>query len=339
MKSEVFKIAAVQAAPVFMDREATVEKACALIAEAAHGGARLAVLPEALIPGYPDWVWNLPAGKIAMNQGLYGRLLEQSVTIPSRTTDRLCATAKEAGIFVVVGINERNSATSGGSLFNTLLYIDDGGNILGHHQKLVPTLAERTIWAYGDPSTLQVYDTSLGILGGLTCWENYMPLARYTLYTQGISLYVAPTYDESTTWQASMRHIAREGRTYVIGCCMSCKKEDVLTGVPELAPYYEEVGEWVNSGNSLIVDPDGTVIAGPLYREEGILYAEVSGKKLRDTKWNLDVAGHYARPDVFSLWVQRSPNPIIRWNERHNAEDEDTAPPEDDGQEVTRGTR
>jgi len=327
METETFKVAAVQAAPVFMDREATVKKACALIAEATLNGARLAVLPEALIPGYPDWIWNLPAGKIAMNQELYGRLLRQSVTIPSETTDRLCAAAKEAGIFVVVGVNQRNSATSGGSIFNTLLYIDDGGNILGHHQKLIPTLAERTVWAYGDPSTLQVYDTPLGRLGGLTCWENYMPLARYTLYTQGISLYVAPTYDESDTWQASMKHIAREGRTYVIGCSMAYKKEHVLDQVPELAPYYEEVDEWINSGNSLIVDPDGEVLAGPLYREEGIIYAEISGKKLLDTKWNIDVAGHYARPDVFSLSVQSSPNPIIRWNDRHHAEDDDTAPP------------
>ena len=316
METEKFTIASIQAAPVFMDRDATVDKACRLIAEAAQNGARLAVLPEVFIPGYPDWIWNLPAGKIALNQALYGKLLEQSVTVPSEATERLCAAAKAAHIYVVVGINERNASASGGSLYNTQLFIDDEGNILGTHQKLVPTLSERTIWAFGDPSTLQLFDTPLGRLGGLTCWENYMPLARYTLYSQGINLYAAPTYDESTTWQATLRHIGREGRTYVIGCCMAYTKASVLDALPELAPYYESVGEWVNSGNSTIVDPDGTVLAGPLHQAEGILYAEVDPKKLQGTKWNLDVAGHYARPDVFSLSVQKSPNPIIHWNER-----------------------
>ena len=322
METETFTIASIQASPIFMDRDATVEKACRLIAEAAQNGARLAVLPEVFIPGYPDWVWNLPAGKMALNQSLYGRLLDQSVTIPSDATERLCSAAREAHIYVVVGINERNASASGGSLYNSLLYIDDEGNILGTHQKLVPTLSERTIWAYGDPSTLQLFDTPLGKLGGLICWENYMPLARYTLYTQGIALYAAPTYDESDTWQATLRHIGREGRTYVIGCCMAYRKEALLDALPELAPYYEGVGEWVNSGNSIIVDPDGTVLAGPLHQAEGILYAEVEPEKLRNTRWNLDVAGHYARPDIFSLSVQKSANPVIRWRE--------TEPPRDD---------
>jgi len=315
MDSEKYKIATIQATPVFMNREATVDKACRLIKEAADNGAKLALLPEAFIPGYPDWIWMVPAGKMALNQSLYGKLLQESVTIPSEATDKLCATAKANKIFVVVGVNERNTASSGGSIFNTLLYIDDEGNILGHHQKLVPTLSERTIWAYGDPGTLKVYDTRLGVIGGLICWENYMPLARYSLYSQGISLYNAPTYDESETWQGSMKHIAREGRTYVMGCCMAYKKEDILSALPELEPYYEDVEDWVNTGNSVIVDPDGTVVAGPLLKEEGILYAEVNRKKVLDTKWNLDVAGHYARPDVFKLTVQRSSNPVISWDE------------------------
>jgi len=323
METDIYKIAAIQAAPVFMNRDATVEKACSLIAEAAANGAKIALLPEAFVPGYPDWIWMVPAGKMELNQKLYGKLLQESVTIPSEATDRLCEAAKENKIFVVAGINERNTDSSGGSIYNTLLYIDDEGNIIGKHQKLVPTLSERTIWTYGDPSTLKVFDTSLGKIGGLICWENYMPLARFSLYTQGISLYNAPTYDESETWQGTMKHIAREGRTYVMGCCMAYRKEEILSALPELAPYYEDVGEWVNTGNSVIVDPDGLVIAGPLLKEEGILYAEVNNKIVLDKKWNLDVAGHYARPDVFKLSVQRSSNPMINWNEKPHLETEE----------------
>jgi nitrilase len=328
MEEEIFTVAAVQAAPVFMDRGATVEKACRLIAEAAGNGARLIVFPEAFIPAYPDWVWNLPAGKIAANRELYGKLLEASVSVPSEATERLCAAAKAAGAYVVVGIVERNSGESGNSLYNTRLYLDDTGNILGHHRKLIPTLSERTVWGYGGSGTMEVFETSLGKLGGLTCWENYMPLARYSLYAQGISLYVAPTYDESSTWQASLRHIGREGGTYVIGCCMAYRKADFLAALPELEPYYEEVGEWINSGHSMIVDPDGTILAGPLHREEGILYAEVSPGKLRETRWNLDVAGHYARPDIFSLTVKRAPTPLVRWEEA--AEEEEPPAPEEE---------
>ena len=327
MRHGPFKVASVQAAPVFMDREATVEKACRLIAEAAGNGARLIVLPEVFIPAYPDWIWNLPAGRIAENRALYGKLLEAAVAVPSEATQRLCAAAKAAGAYVVVGINERNDAESGRSLYNSRLYINDAGTILGCHRKLVPTLSERTVWGYGGTGSMELFDTPLGKLGGLTCWENYMPLARYSLYAQGISLYVAPTYDESRTWQASLQHIGREGGTYVIGCCMAYRKADLLAALPELEPYYETAGEWINSGHSMIVDPDGTILAGPLHQQEGILYAEVHPQKLRDTRWNLDVAGHYARPDIFSLTVRRSPTPMIRW-ETEAKPDETPPPPE-----------
>ncbi|MBN2250011.1 MAG: carbon-nitrogen hydrolase family protein, partial [Campylobacterales bacterium] len=207
MDETIFRVAAVQAAPVFFDREATVEKACRLIEEAAQNSARLIIFPEAFIPGYPDWIWNIPAGQISLNQELYGMLLEESVSVPSEDLEKLCLAAKKANAYVVMGINERNSEASGGSLSNTLLYISPEGTLLGKHQKLVPTLSERTIWKYGDPGTLEVYDTKLGKLGGLICWENYMPLVRYSLYAQGIDLYVAPTYDESGSWQATLRHI------------------------------------------------------------------------------------------------------------------------------------
>lgn len=306
MKDDTFTIAVIQASPVFMDRDATIEKLCKLILEAAHNGAKMVLLPEVFVPGYPDWIWNVSAGEMQLHQQLYSKLLEQSVTVPSEATERLCAAAKEGDIYVMVGINERNSENGGGSLYNTLLYIDAEGSIMGKHQKLVPTAPERTIWGYGDPEGIKVFDTPLCKVGGLTCWENYMPLVRYTLYKEGIELYLAPTYDEGEVWQSSMRHIAREGRTYVIGCCMVSKKEDILKSLPELKPYYESAGEWVNTGNSIIVDPNGDIIAGPLHKEEGILYADMDLKMLRGSKWNLDVAGHYARPDAFELVVRRT---------------------------------
>lgn len=312
MKKEKFGIAAIQASPVFMDLDATIEKACTLIKKAAKKGAELVVFPEAFVPGYPDWIWHIPPGDMALNQDLYAKLLEQSVTIGSAETDRLCKAAKKAGIYVVIGMNEKNSQASGGSIYNTLLFIDPEGNIFGHHQKLVPTAPERTIWAYGDASTVSVYETELCKVGGLICWENYMPLVRYALYAEGIEVYLAPTYDEGQTWNASMRHIAKEGRCFVSGCCMVLKKEDVLKKFPELEPYYRSVGKYINEGNSVIVDPNGEIMAGPLQAKEGILYAEVDLHMLRASKWNLDVAGHYARPDAFELTVRKRAAPIIR---------------------------
>lgn len=324
MSDRQFKIAAVQASPVYMDREATVEKACRLIAEAGGNGARLVVFPETFIPTYPDWVWNVPSGKISLNQRLYGELVKQSVTIPGPAVDRLCAAASNAGIYVVIGVNQRNVDASGGTLYNTMVYIGPGGGLLGYHQKLVPTAPERTVWAYGDPGTLEVFDTDLGRIGGLICHENYMPLVRYSLYGRGIEFYLAPTYDEGEAWQCTLRHIAREGRVFVIGCCMVLRREDVLSRFPQLEPYYAGRKEWINSGNSMIVNPNGKILAGPLDKEEGILYAEADMDILRGSKWNLDVAGHYARPDAFHLTVDKTPTPILSIREK-TPEPNDTA--------------
>jgi len=176
----------------------------------------------------------------------------------------------------------------------------------------VPTVSERTVWAYGDPSTLEVHDTEIGKMGGLICHENYMPLPRYSLYARGIEIYLAPTYDEGETWQSTLRHIGKEGRVYVVGCCMVLRKEDVLSRFPQLEPYYKDVAEWINAGNSMISDPDGNILAGPMSKEEGILYADVDPTVIRNTRWNLDVAGHYARPDAFQLTMRSTPTPILR---------------------------
>lgn len=307
-----FKVAAVQAAPVFLDREATIDKACELIAEAGSKGARLVVFPEAFIPSYPDWVWTIPSGEEGVLNELYTELLTNSVTIPSDATVRLCRTAKLANAYVVMGMSERNVEASGASLYNTLLYIDAQGEILGKHRKLVPTGGERLVWAQGDGSTLQVYDTPLGKLGGLICWENYMPLARYTMYAWGTQIYVAATWDHGQPWLSTLRHIAKEGRVYVIGCCIVMRKDDIPDHYTMKQKFYSEADEWINIGDSAIVNPDGEFIAGPVRKQEEILYAEIDPRMMQGPKWMLDVAGHYARPDVFQLTVHTDVRQMIR---------------------------
>ncbi|MEX0761409.1 MAG: carbon-nitrogen hydrolase family protein [Dehalococcoidia bacterium] len=306
-----FTVAAVQASPVFLDREATVDKACELILEAGRGGAALVAFPESFIPAYPDWAWAIPPGQAGMLNELYGELLANSVDIPGEATKKLGQAAKRAKAHVVMGVTERNTEASGGSLYNTLLYINDRGEIMGKHRKLVPTAAERLVWAQGDGSTLEVYDTPLGRLGGLICWENYMPLARYAMYAWGTQIYVAATWDRSDTWLATLQHIAKEGQVYVLGCCMALRKGDIPDRYDFKKQFYADAPEWINVGNSAILSPGGDFIVGPLSESEGILYAEVDPKRLSGPKWMLDVAGHYGRPDVFELIVHTEPRPMI----------------------------
>jgi nitrilase len=306
-----FTVAAVQAAPVFLDRDATIEKACNLIKEAGKNRARLVVLPEAFVPAYPDWVWVLQPGKHeSLHRKLYGELLDQAVDIPSPATDRLCKAAKEAKAYVAIGVNERNSESSGASIYNTLLYIGADGEIMGKHRKLMPTLAERLVWAAGDGSTLETYDTDFGKLGGLLCWENRMPLARYAMYAWGTQVYVAPTWDSSDSWIATLRHIATEGRCFVIGSCIAMRTDDIPDRY-EFKAQYEEEQVWINQGNSAIVNPDGDIIAGPAVKEETILYADIDVALLRGSKLWFDAAGHYARPDVFQLIVSTESRPML----------------------------
>jgi nitrilase len=307
--SKAFTIAAVQASPVFLDREKTVAKACKLIAEAAKQGARLIVFPEAFVPTYPDWVWALPPGEMGQANALYAELLENSVDIPGDATAKLCAAARKAKAIVAIGVNERNAEASGASLYNTLLYIDAQGEIMGRHRKLVPTGAERLVWAQGDGSTLEAFDTPLGKLGGLICWENYMPLARYAMYAWGTQIYLAPTWDRGKTWTATLQHIAREGRTYVAGCCMALRKDDIPDRYEVKQRYTDE---WINIGDSAIVDPEGNIIAGPSRAKEEVLYAEVDPSMTRRSHAIFDVAGHYGRPDVFELIVHQDPRPMLR---------------------------
>jgi nitrilase len=224
----------------------------------------------------------------------------------------------------MVGLNERNAEASNASLYNTLLYIDAKGNLLGKHQKLVPTAPERMVWAQGNGSTLGVFDTPFGKLSGLICWENYMPLARYALYAWGVQICLAPTWDRGEPWLSSLRHIAKEGRVYVVGCSIALHKEDLPDRFEFKSKYYAEAGEWINKGDSVIVGPGGEFIAGPLHKEQGMLYADLDSRQMRGPKWNLDVAGHYARPDVFQLTISKDDHPMIAVDEmlEHELRDE-----------------
>jgi nitrilase len=327
-----FRIAAVQAAPIFLNREATIEKACTLISEAGSQEARLIVFPESFIPAYPDWVWAVPPGRGKILNQLYAELLAQAVEIPSAATERLGQAAKQARAYVAMGVTERDTEGSGASLYNTLVYFDPEGKVLGRHRKLVPTGGERLVWAQGDGSTLQVYDTAFGKIGGLICWENYMPLARYTMYAWGTQIYIAATWDRGEPWLSTLRHIAKEGRVYVAGCCIAMRLDDIPDQFEFKQKFYSPEREWINVGDSAIVSPEGDFIAGPVKMKEEVLIAEVDPHQMRGPKWILDVAGHYARPDVFKLTVNREARPVIRVvgdSESRSKEADEEKSPED----------
>jgi nitrilase len=300
-----FQAAVIQAAPVFLNREATIAKACDFLQEAARKGAKLALFPESFLPAYPDWVWAIPPGDGRQQRELYAELVENAVEVPGPALDPLREAARDLEITIVMGLTERDRDASGASLYNTLVYIDSSGSLLGKHRKLVPTGGERLVWAQGDGSTLEVYDTPLGKLGGLICWENYMPLARYTMYAQGTQIYAAATWDNGEPWLSTLRHIAKEGGTYVLGACMVLRVADIPERFAFRQRYLDAGQVWINPGDSAIIAPSGEIIAGPLHEAEGILYAEIDLHTTRGAKWLLDTAGHYARPDVFSFAVNR----------------------------------
>lgn len=298
------KVAAAQLSPVFLNKTKTVEKACSAILEAGESGAKLIVFPEAFLSGYPDWVWLIPNSKGADLNELYIKLVESSVSVPDRAIEQLCKAAKKAGINVVMGMNEQNSETSGASLFNSLLFISDQGEIMGKHRKLIPTGGERLVWAQGKGDTLRSYDTSAGKLAGLICWENYMPLARTAIYESGAQILASPTWDKSLNWLQSMQHIAREGGLFVISTCMALRMDDIPDEY-KFKKLYPEEREWINTGNSCIIAPNGKILAGPLEAEERILYADIDFQQIIAAKRMFDVAGHYARPDVFNFSVNK----------------------------------
>jgi len=254
-------VAAVQTSPVFLDREATVQKVCRLVKEAGKAGAGLTVFPETFVPTYPDWVWRAPAWGEAF-EALTARLRDQAVEVPSPATEAIGKAARTAKSWVSVGINERE-VDGGGTLFNAQLMFAPDGSIAGKHRKLMPTGGERLVWGFGDGSDLQVHETPFGRVGGLICWENLMPLARVALYAKGVDIWTAPTWDNGENWVANLRHIAREGRCFVIGVTTLLRGSDIPSDIPG-RDLWEGEDDWCNDGWSAIVDPDGQLMAGPL---------------------------------------------------------------------------
>ena len=308
----VVKVAVVQAASILFDREATVAKACHLISEAATQGAQLVLFPEAFIPAYPRGLsfGTVVGGRSPMGRRTWQRYWANAVDVPGPTTEALGIAARQAGIHLAIGVIERDSQFSRGTLYCTLLYFAPDGRLIGKHRKLKPTAAERLIWGEGDGSTLTVLETELGKIGGLICWENYMPLARMDMYSKGVELYLAPTADARDTWQATLRHIACEGRCFVLGCNQFVTKDmypEDLEGLDELADQPDVICR----GGSAVISPLGEVLAGPLYAQEGILFADLDLAEIARSKLDFDVVGHYARPDVFQLIVNEQPAPPV----------------------------
>lgn len=311
-KTRKVNVAVVQASPILFDREATVEKTCRLTREAADKGAKLILFPEAFIPAYPRGLTfgAVVGGRTASGRRTFQRYFEGAVEIPGETIERIGEAARETETFVAIGVIERDTEFSRGTLYCTLLYFDPEGRLLGKHRKLMPTASERLIWGAGDGSTLPTFATEFGRIGGLICWENYMPLARMAMYGKGVEIYLAPTADCRDTWQSTLEHIACEGRCFVLGCNQFVTKSDYpsdLEGLEELDDF-EDI---ICRGGSTIISPLGEVLAGPLYNEEGILYAELDMGEIARGKYDFDVAGHYARPDVFQLLVNEQPTPPV----------------------------
>ena len=300
-----YKVGCVQATPVIFDIEKTVDKAIQLMTEAANQGCKLVVFPETFIPGYPAGLGfgTVVGSRTEAGRDQYKEYWENSVEVPSKTTDKLGEYAKKLDIYLVMGITEKDKVSK--SLYCTLLYFAPNGELIGKHRKLKPTAGERYLWGEGDGSTLVTYNTEIGKIGGLICWENYMPLARMSMYQKGIEVYVAPTADSRDTWQSTMEHIECEGRCYVIGCNQYFTKQDYPKHLqPELATDSPEI---LSRGGSVIVSPLGKVLAGPLYNKEGILTAEIDLDEVVRSRMDFDVTGHYSRNDVFKFKVKGQP--------------------------------
>lgn len=298
------KLAVIQRAPAFLDRDATLQQAVAAVAETAAAGAQLIVFPEAFVSGYPAWIWRLrPGGDMELSETLHTRLLDNAVDLRADHLAPLREAARAHGVMVVIGVNERDGELSRSTLYNTAVVIGADGKMLNAHRKLMPTNPERMVWGFGDGSTLRVLDTPLGRIGTLICWENYMPLARYALYAQGVEIYIALTYDCGDGWVGSLRHIAREGGCWVVGSGWAFQADDLPDDFPDKGRLYPDPAEWISGGDSVVVKPGGGLLAGPLRDERGILYAELDTAQVAVARRSLDVAGHYARPDVFQLRV------------------------------------
>ncbi len=309
IKNRKFKAACVQATPVIFDLDKSVDKVITLTADAAGRGCKLVVFPETFLPGYPAGLGfgTVVGSRTQAGRNQFGEYWQNSVEVPGVYTNKLARCAEQNRVFLTVGVTERDKVNK--TLYCTLLYFGPDGSLLGKHRKLKPTAAERLVWGEGDGSTLCTFDTEIGTIGGLICWENYMPLARMAMYEKGVEIYLAPTADSRDSWNATMQHIAFEGRCYVIGCNQYFSKSDFPQHLqPELAQDRPQV---LSRGGSVIVSPLGEVLAGPLYGEEGILTAEMDLDELVRSRMDFDVCGHYSRNDIFELRVKDQPETKI----------------------------
>ncbi len=292
------KVAVVQDCPVFMDLDKTLDKMEDLLALAKKEKPNLVLFPEAFVSGYPRGLTfgTVVGSRKPKGRELWQRYFDSSVEIGDGAFKRLGKMARENDVLLVVGVVEK---VKSGTLYCSIFYFDKKGDFLGSHRKLKPTAAERVIWGEGKGDDLEVLDTELGRVGGLICWENYMPLARTWLYQQSIELYCAPTADHRESWQHTLRHIATEGRCYVLGCNQFVLRSDYPKDLP--GEDRKSLPVTLTRGGSVIVDPYGETIAGPLWDRKGILIGQLSADPLTQSKMDMDVAGHYARNDVFEL--------------------------------------
>lgn len=308
-------VAISQKPPVLLDLKASIEQAVNTIEEVASQGTQLLVFPEAFLPGYPTWIWRLkPGGDMALGNQLHTQLRNNAVNITNGDLEPICEAAARHNLVVVMGMHEIDAEFSGSTLFNTVVVIDADGTLLNRHRKIMPTNPERMVWGFGDGSGLRVVDTPVGRIGCLICWENYMPLARYGLFAQDIDIYVAPTWDSGDTWIASMNHIAREGGCWVLSTATAMQGKDIPDSFPERDRLFQ-ADEWINPGDAVVVKPFGGVIAGPLHNEKGVLFATIDIEAARESRKALDVAGHYNRPDIFHLEIDRRAIPPVTFTD------------------------
>ncbi len=293
---ETFVVAAVQAGSAGFDAPLSIVKLHHWTAQAAAAGARLVVFPEAFIGGYPKGLdFGARVGsRTPEGRDWYARYAAGAITVPGPHTDSIAEAARAHGVFLVTGVIEKHGST----LYCTVLFFGPDGALLGHHRKLMPTAAERLIWGFGDGSTLPVFDTPLGKLGAVICWENYMPALRMAMYAQGITLYCAPTVDDRETWLPTMRHIAMEGRCFVISACQYATRADYPPDYP--------ADDVLIRGGSCIVGPLGEILAAPCFGAEGLVTATLDPAAIVRGKYDFDVTGHYSRPDIFQLRVDRA---------------------------------
>jgi nitrilase len=297
---ETVRVACVQVEPVILDRDRTIEKLERYAADAAREGAQLVVFPETFVPAYPSsrWAKALAGWADPRAKEAFARLRRESLEVPGDAERRLGEIAREHGVWLVTGVNEVDPEKPG-TIYNSLLYHAPDGTLAVHHRKLVPTNHERLVWGQGDGRGLRAIETPLGRIGGLICWENYMPLARFSLYESGVEIYIASTADDSDAWQATLVHIARESRTFVVAPSHFQR----AASYPEDFPLRELLDgvDVIGRGGSAILAPDGSYLAGPLYDEEGVLYADLEPDRLFEERQRFDPAGHYHRPELLAF--------------------------------------